>query len=119
MVEANDLTVSDNEYSFVGTYTAYEAGKSPIVEGDLIAGVEEFVKANGGNKIRAYRAYMKKVGDSEASVAFIIDDTVVDGIEAVQMLEEMTGDIYNLNGQKVDRAQRGIYIINGKKVLVK
>ena len=62
---------------------------------------------------------MKKVGDSEASVAFIIDDTVVDGIEAVQMLEEMTGDIYNLNGQKVDRAQRGIYIINGKKVLVK
>ena len=119
VVEANDLTVSDNEYSFVGTYTAYEAGKSPIVEGDLIAGVEEFVKANGGNKIRAYRAYMKKVGDSEASVAFIIDDTVVDGIEAVQMLEEMTGDIYNLNGQKVDRAQRGIYIINGKKVLVK
>ena len=119
VVEANDLTVSDSEYSFVGTYTAYEAGKSPIVEGDLIADVDEFVKANGGNKMRAYRAYMKKVGTSEAAVAFLFDEQVVDGIEATQLLDQMTGDIYNLNGQKVNRAQRGVYIINGKKVMIK
>ncbi len=119
VVEANDLTVSDSEYSFVGTYTAYEAGKSPIVAGDLIADVDEFVKANGGNKMRAYRAYMKKVGTSEAAVAFLFDEQVVDGIEATQLLDQMTGDIYNLNGQKVNRAQRGVYIINGKKVMIK
>ncbi len=119
VVEADELTVDDAEYSFVGTYTAYEAGESPIVEGDLIAGVDEFVKANGGNKIRAYRAYMKKVGSSEASIAFIFDDQVVDGIEAARILDEMTGETYNLNGQKVNRTQRGVYIINGKKVVVK
>ena len=117
--EATDLTVADSEYSFVGTYRAYEAGESPIADGDLIAGVDEFEKANGGNKIRAYRAYMKKVGTSEASVAFVFDDQLTDGIEATQLLEQMSGEAYNLNGQKVNRAQRGVYIINGKKVVVK
>ena len=31
----------------------------------------------------------------------------------------MNNAIYNLNGQKVQKAQRGLYIINGKKVVVK
>ena len=28
-------------------------------------------------------------------------------------------EIYNLNGQKVQNAQKGLYIVNGKKVVVK
>lgn len=31
--------------------------------------------------------------------------------------EESEADIYNLAGQRVNKAQKGIYIINGKKVL--
>ena len=27
--------------------------------------------------------------------------------------------IYNLNGQKVNNAQKGLYIINGRKVVIK
>ena len=33
--------------------------------------------------------------------------------------DRMNGTIYNLNGQKVLKAQKGLYIINGKKVVVK
>ena len=118
--EPTDLTVSDPEYSFVGTYTAYEKGESPIVDGDFIADVDEFTRANGGNKIRAYRAYLKKVGTSDASVSIAFDDVVVDGIESARLLNGMSGDtIYNLNGQKVNNPTRGIYIINGKKVVIK
>ena len=29
------------------------------------------------------------------------------------------GVIYNLNGQKVNKAQKGLYIIDGKKMFVK
>ena len=29
----------------------------------------------------------------------------------------MNNAIYNLNGQKVNKAQKGLYIINGKKVI--
>ena len=119
VVAPTDLTVSDNEYSFVGTYTAFARGESPIVAGDLVAGEEEFVLANGGNAIKAYRAYMKKVGSSRASIAFRFDNEVVDGIEAVQLMERLSGTTYNLGGQQVNRTQKGIHIVDGKKIVVK
>ena len=63
---------------------------------------------------------MKKVADGDpTNVAFNFDGEVITGIEAVELLNRMSGDMYNLNGQKVNRTQRGIYIINGQKVVVK
>ena len=119
VVEPTDLTVADNNYSFVGTYTAYAKGESPIAAGDFIAGEKGFVKANGGNAIAAYRAYLKK-GAGDPAPTFCIDGEFVDGIEAIEMAAGLTNsEIYNLNGQRVNKAQKGIYIINGKKVAVK
>ena len=86
----------------------------------MIADVNEFVIANGGNVIKAYRAYLRKVGTSDVKVAFAFDDEVIDGIQAEQLYNVLTnGDVYNLNGQKVNNAHKGVYIINGKKVVVK
>ncbi|MBQ4294191.1 MAG: hypothetical protein II755_01240 [Prevotella sp.] len=115
-----DLTVSDPEYSFVGTYTCFAKGASPIVSGDLIGGTEDFVLANGGNALKAYRAYMKKVGTSKAAIGFLFDNDVVDGIETLEQLEQ-TGmqPVFNLNGQRVSRPQKGVFISGGKKVIVK
>ena len=28
-------------------------------------------------------------------------------------------EVYNLNGQKVQNAQKGLYIVNGRKVVIK
>ena len=43
--------------------------------------------------------------------------TAINGVEADGTIE---GEgIYNLSGQRVNKAQKGIYIVNGKKVLVK
>ena len=115
-----DLTVSDPEYCFVGTYTCFAKGASPIVSGDLIGGTEDFVLANGGNALKAYRAYMKKVGTSKAAIGFLFDNDVVDGIETLEQLEQ-TGmqPVFNLNGQRVSRPQKGVFISGGKKVIVK
>ena len=44
--------------------------------------------------------------------------TLVDAINAVNA-EAANGTIYNLQGQKVEKAQKGLYIINGKKVVMK
>jgi len=43
------------------------------------------------------------------------------GIESVQMAEpvRMDGNIYDLAGQRVNKATRGLYIINGRKVVIK
>ena len=54
-----------------------------------------------------------------AKIAFNFDGAVVDGIEGVELLNNLSGDIFNLNGQKLQNVQKGINIINGKKVLVK
>ena len=43
---------------------------------------------------------------------------VVTGINFVKTAIE-DGSVYNLNGQKVNKAQKGLYIINGKKVVIK
>jgi hypothetical protein len=52
---------------------------------------------------------------------------VINGIEEIEdagwKIEEGRGkkthSVFNLNGQKVHKAQRGLYIINGKKVVIK
>lgn len=119
---ANELTVADPYYSFVGTYTIYTKNvDSPIVYGDYVAGATKFNKAKGGNGLKAYRAYFKKAAETpaEAKIAFNFGGTIVDGIEAVELLNNLSGNIYNLNGQKLQKAQKGINIVNGKKVLVK
>jgi len=48
----------------------------------------------------------------------IIEKDVLTGINTVKTAFE-NGAIYNMNGQKVQKAQRGLYIINGKKTVVK
>jgi len=120
VAEATDLTVADANFNFVGTYAAYAKGSSPIAQGDYIMGAEKWLKAAGGNGIKAYRAYLKKVTtETIKEVAIVFNGEVVDGIEAVELQKALTGEIYNLNGQKVSKAQKGVYIINGQKVVVK
>ena len=46
-------------------------------------------------------------------------ESVTDGIETATLTDGDDAPIYNLNGQRVDTPHRGVYIQNGKKVLVK
>ncbi len=118
----NECVTTDpnGKFDFRGTYSEWKKGESAIGDKDYIAGKERFVKASGGNRLQAYRAYLQFVGTEEpANVAFNFGGFVVDGIEAVELLNNLSGNIYNLNGQKLQKAQKGINIVNGKKVLVK
>ena len=117
---AENLTVADDNFTFVGTYTDIAKGNDVVKSGDYVAGATAFKKAKGGNRLAAYRAYMKKEAAAEgAKIAFNFDGNIVDGIEAVEIMNNLSGNIYNLNGQKMEKAQKGINIINGKKVIVK
>ena len=46
-------------------------------------------------------------------------DKLATGITSVAAETVNNGKIYNLNGQRVVKAQKGLYIINGKKQVVK
>lgn len=47
------------------------------------------------------------------------EGTATDGIQAVQSAGDTNQSIYNLNGQRVISPRQGVYIINGKKVILK
>ena len=45
--------------------------------------------------------------------------TVVTGINAVNAAQENADAIYNIQGVRVQKAQKGVYIVNGRKVVIK
>ena len=64
----------------------------------------------------AFRAYLTEIPSTARSIDI---DGETTGISNVS-LENPVQEIYNLNGVRVDKiGQKGIYIINGKKVIVK
>ena len=78
--------------------------------------------ANGDFTLSAYSAQCnEQTGDPRwfAEGGHYIPVT---GIETVKTAEETSLEnavIYNLNGQRVEKAQKGINIVNGKKVIIK
>ncbi len=112
---------TDANFDFVGTYVALPAGNETIVEGDYVSAASGLKPATAGKKLNAFRAFLKKKAEvpAGAKVAIMIGDEVVDGIQAAQIINNVDGTIYNLNGQKVINAQKGIFIQNGKKVVIK
>ena len=49
----------------------------------------------------------------------VMDTMVQTGIETAPQATKQTSVIYNLNGQKVTNPKSGLYIINGRKVVIK
>jgi hypothetical protein len=112
---ATDLTAAGDAFNFVGTYTGTTA-----TENDYLLTATAFAKAKGGNTIKAYRAFIQKKAESEARELKISIDGVITGIEAIDgKAVNSNAAIYNLAGQKVKNAQKGLYIQNGKKYIVK
>ena len=101
----------------VGVYTA-----SPVAEGNYVlqtqGGVQGFYKVGaGGLTAVPNRAYLKAGALDDAVKAYFFDQT--DAVRGLQAEEAAEGTIYNLSGQRVQKAQKGIYIVNGKKTVIK
>lgn len=116
-----EAKVEGNAFDFVGIYADGTAA-----EGDFIMAGGKFKQAAGGNVINAYRSYLqKKTSSPVRGISFYIDDELIDefsdtttGINGVNAGENAEG-VYNLSGQKVNNtSKKGVYIMNGKKVVV-
>ena len=80
-----------------------------------------FYKVNSsGSWCSAGTAYLKVANSSVPSARGffpIWDDTT--GIDALQQEQTVTGEAYNLAGQRVTNPTKGLYIVNGKKIIKK
>lgn len=74
----------------------------------------------GTQTLKGFRAYFEVGANAPAGIkAFFANGDLETAIEGVEADVNVDGTIFNLAGQRVNKAQKGIYIVNGKKVLVK
>ena len=107
---------------FRGTYAPIAAGEwTKNAETDVIYGVTaagKIAKAGASASMKGFRAYFDLPAGATARLAIYDDAT---GITTILDAKELNNDgkVYNLNGQRVENAHKGLYIVNGKKVVVK
>ena len=79
-----------------------------------------FAKMGSGVKTTYYRAFIADGRPSSARELSLSFDDETTGISETLSAKEVFGDgtYYNLRGQRVAQPTRGLYIVNGKKVLV-
>ena len=70
--------------------------------------------AVGSNK-----AYMAVPAGQAAREGFAFDDDSTTGISNVNVNENVNGSVFDLQGRKVSTPGKGLYIVNGKKVVIK
>lgn len=105
--------------SLIGTYHAGDA----IPNNGLFLSGNKFWYSAGATKIKAFRAYfmLNEVlsGVAEAKVRFMVDEDAA-AIEGVTPDME-DGVWYTLDGRTLNGkpTERGVYIVDGKKVLIK
>lgn len=112
-----DLTTTVNGVSHIGSYTAQN------VEGVYGYANGKFVKANTGS-VKPFRTYIKVAGTQAAPMAFGVNiEGTVTGINNATTAATAKEAIYNLQGVRVSgdlkHLTKGVYIVNGQKVVVK
>lgn len=81
------------------------------------------MKAGSEASVKGYRAYFTGISAPAdgARISIVIDDEEGETTDLgfVKMVDENAKDIYTLSGQRVQKGRKGIYIVNGRKVVIK
>ena len=109
-----ELTRADSKLSW--TNSDYALLYAIVKNGKVVAfTLENSYTVDDVNAIWAVRAANEMGGLSEAAEA-----SITTGIQDIANLQNTVPErIYNINGIRVDKARKGLYIINGKKVVMK
>ena len=69
-----------------------------------------------GGTLAGFKAYID--GNTVADIKSLSIEFLSDAISALQASKE-DGRMFDLNGRRVEKVQKGIYIVNGRKVVIK
>lgn len=77
-----------------------------------------FYKLSSANRtIHGFRAFYTAPAEAQAVSAFLLENNVT-GIEEIETSADKA-PIYDLSGRRVAKAEKGVYIQNGRKIFVK
>ncbi len=118
-VQGSSATADGYTVNYVGTYDGVSLTSANsnafVVSNNALYNVDSDVT------VGAYRAYFtvsSGIGGVKALSFNFNGETGINAIDNGQFTTD-NAPIFNLAGQRVQKAQKGIYIVNGKKVLVK
>ena len=108
---------------FYGTYHA----ETPVQEFCLFLNSNKFYYSDGTVTMKGYRAFFEfrdvltAYDQASSNVKMVVnidgEETSIEGIDKEQITKD---SVYDLGGRKVTKPQqRGVYIVNGKKFIVK
>ena len=107
---SNLLAISDGTNGGNGDYVLYKDATNPV----------GFYKWNGG-LLDANKVYLPADNVPSTAREFLLfDDGETTAISEVSgKSADVRGEYYNLNGQRIAQPTKGLYIVNGKKVIIK
>ena len=107
--------------SMIPTYVA----KTLVPAQSLFLSEGKFWYSAGKTKMKAFRAYftfadvLSSYADASSRIKFTLSDGDTQTEIQIPELMPMDGEYYDLKGQRVETPSKGIYIKDGKKVVVK
>ena len=110
--------ITGRNYKMRGTFAPMKDEEEIYV---LNADGSAFV--NGTHSVNPFNAYVDYISSQTPadmltiSLYFDVPTSISEIIDEQQ--NDLQGPYYNLNGQRVSRPSKGIYIVNGKKVIIK
>lgn len=112
-----DTEFSDAQNRFVGT-TAPTYVASETAYG---LSTNKFVKNNVAGVIPAGKAYIPaaEIPNNVRAFTFVFSDPITGISETQTVSPEEFGAMFNLAGQRISQPQKGVVIVNGKKILVR
>jgi hypothetical protein len=124
--EAVQDQAAESDAYFRGTYTKKEYNsETDELPANVWYGITnegKVMKAGTGAYVNGFRAYFTGIepASTNARVNIVLeDDGETTDLGFVRMVDPEAKDVYTLSGQKVEKAGKGIYIVNGRKVVIK
>jgi hypothetical protein len=117
VVASSATNVSANKLEGVTSNTNIAANAGYVLMNDATNGLG-FYKNTNAFTVGANTAYLPANFDTTGARFFSLFDDAT-AIEAVKTQNFENGQFFNLAGQRVAQPQKGLYIVNGKKVIIK
>ena len=116
-VKAGEAKVAGTNFDFVGTFAA----STTIESGSYFLSSNKLYKSAGATTLAGTRAYLKvKTAGARIGNLIFDGDNTTTGVSDVRgKMSDVRGDMYDLQGRRVAQHQKGLYIINGNKVVIK
>jgi hypothetical protein len=114
---SSETNVANNAFIGVLENTQVAAGAFVLMNGEQGVG---FYKTTQEFTVGANTAYLPAGFATDGTRSFFLLDGETTGVNDVRgKMEDVRGAVYNLAGQRVAQPTKGLYIVNGKKYVVK